>query len=160
MWSEFLLSPKVTEILEFWRDRELTPSEEFSLLKKLRQNFTLQEASLLIKQIQLRHRAKDKFPQADKMFFADKALEQSTSWPLAWHRAQKLHEIAPPGPILDLGCGLGGDALAMAQFREVIAIDCDEDRLDLLQANIKSLNPPYSIKLIKADYTSIKLPPA
>lgn len=81
----------------------------------------------VLTQAKLRRRARDKFSDfADRMLFTEAGLEQATRLPVAALHAQRfrgagLHYLA------DLGCGIGGDALAMAALDlEVTAVERDE----------------------------------
>lgn len=158
----FLEQQKTQSAIEALSQSKLGGTEEFKLIKKLRQDFTFEGTSWLLNQVKLRQKALRKFPSTmvEKMYFEEKALEQATAWPLALHRAQKLQAIAPEGPILDLGCGMGCDALAIAHYRPVIAIDLEQSRLDILQANAKNLALPYHVQTLQLDYIKNKLPQA
>ena len=86
-----------------------------------------QLVALCISQAKLRSRAVSKFGSdlASTMLFTEEGLEQATRQQVAsWH-AQKFltHGIKS---VTDLGCGIGGDALAFAQAGlEVTAIEKD-----------------------------------
>lgn len=119
----------------------------------LRRTFAPEEAAALLTLAELRQRAQAKFPHAQQMFFTPEALEQATAWPVALHRAKRLHRLAPPGPVLDLGCGIGGDALALAHFRPVIAYEMDPVRLRFAQANAEALGVADRISFHQEDWT-------
>jgi SAM-dependent methyltransferase len=93
-------------------------------------------ARAAVEQAILRRRAREKFAQADRMYFLREALEQATAEPVARHRARR---FAGAGWIADLGCGIGGDALALASAGPVLAVDRDPLRLAVLQANAQAL---------------------
>lgn len=103
----------------------------------------------------LRQRAVTKFPAADQLFFTTEALEQATAWPIAQKRAKQFAAQVAPGPILDLGCGIGGDLLALAQERPVIGIDLDPVRLQFAAANAEALGVAHRVQLIEADWTAL-----
>ncbi len=67
---------------------------------------------------ELRERAKDKFSRAGRMWFDRQGLEQATSELVARHKALRF-----AGPVWDLCSGIGGDAIALAERGEVMAID-------------------------------------
>src|SRR4051794_21319965 len=57
----------------------------------------------------LRKKAATKFAQAERMVFDREALEMASGEATAAHRATR---FVGRGPVADLGCGIGGDALA------------------------------------------------
>ena len=119
-------------------------------LTQLRRKFTPEQASALVKTARLRQRAVHKFgEQAQKMFFAEQALQQATSWPVATYTAQRYqgHDW-----VVDMGCGLGGDALALAATgSKVLAVDKNPLALTLAQANAHALNLAPLIFPIQVD---------
>ncbi|NJL93085.1 MAG: class I SAM-dependent methyltransferase [Anaerolineae bacterium] len=60
------------------------------------------------------------------------ALQQATSEAVAWHHARLL---AAYPRVADLGCGVGGDALAIGQVTSVLGLDRDPLRLAMAQHN-------------------------
>jgi len=81
----------------------------------------------VLSQARLRHRAKAKFgPFASRMLFTEPGLEQATRLQVAALHAGRFAR-AGIGHVADLGCGIGGDALAMAAIDlEVTASDAAE----------------------------------
>ncbi len=81
----------------------------------------------VLSQARLRHRAKAKFgPFASRMLFTEPGLEQATRLQVAALHAGRFAR-AGIGHVADLGCGIGGDALAMAAIDlEVTAAEADE----------------------------------
>ncbi len=122
-------------------------------LTHLRRRFTPEQAGALVALARLRRRASAKFPDAERLFFTTAALEQATAYPIAAHRAAHLHQHAPPGPVLDLGCGIGGDTLALAQYRPVIAYETDPVRLRLAEANVQAMGLESQVLFRQADWT-------
>lgn len=157
---DFWLSAPVEEALDRLGAADIGKDNELKLLKGLRRSFAPERAGDILTQAKLRKKAAPKFPRAHKMFFEAEALEQATSWELALHRAEKLHRLGKAGPFLDLGCGLGGDALALAQFRPVIAIDLNPLRLRILEANCRQLQLPFPVRAVRGDYLEMELPQA
>ncbi|GAA1810650.1 class I SAM-dependent methyltransferase [Agromyces neolithicus] len=81
----------------------------------------------VLSQAKLRHRAQAKFgPFASRMLFTEPGLEQATRLQVAALHAGRFAR-AGVGHVADLGCGIGGDALAMAAIDlEVTAAEADE----------------------------------
>lgn len=83
--------------------------------------------SAVVGQARLRVRARAKFGDfAERMLFTRAGLEQSTRLSLAARHAARFRD-AGLERVADLGCGIGGDALALAAIGlEVTAADADE----------------------------------
>ena len=122
-------------------------------LARLRRRFTPQQAGALVALARLRRRAATKFPAADQLFFTSVAVEQATAYPIAAHHAAHVHAHAPAGPLLELGCGIGGDTLALAQHRPVIAYEIDPLRLRLAEANVQAMGLAARVTFHQADWT-------
>lgn len=129
---EFLRSPRGLDALA--AARELPATEPLAALTALRRRFTREEATAAWEQTRLRERARVKFARAEGMFFEREALEQATGEGIAGWRARR---YAGRAWVADLGCGLGGDALALARHARVIAVDRDPLRLALLRENAR-----------------------
>ena len=151
---EFLLSPVAQDALAALLVSDLAEEQTLARLQPLRRQFTAVEAGALLSLARVRQRARNKFPAAAQLFFTAEALEQATAWPIAQHRAAWIDQQAPPGPILDLGCGIGGDLLALAQRRPVIAFETDPVRLRLAEANVAALGLQAQVQFIQADWTA------
>ena len=81
----------------------------------------------VLTQARLREKAEAKFgPFAGRMLFTQAGLEQATRLAVAARHAARFRE-AGLTRVADLGCGIGGDAMAMAALDlEVHAVDIDE----------------------------------
>ncbi len=127
-----------------------SPSEVdfLPLVQRLCQGRDPELARAAASQAILRRRAAAKFAAADRMYFSRDALEQATPELVAHHRAQR---FLGASPIFDLGCGLGGDSLALARAAPVVAVDRDLTRLTLLQLNAAALNLEHRVRAVCAD---------
>ena len=132
---------------------QLAPSEESFLetSQRLAGRFPEKLARAAVEQAILRRRARTKFSAADHLFFMREALEQATSELVALHRARRFSG-APW--IVDLGCGLGGDALALSTVGRVVAIDRDRLRLAVLQANARAVGRTDRVWTVHADLSA------
>lgn len=152
---DFLLSPRAQQALAQLGQADLSEAQTVPLLAGLRHTFNPGEAGALLTLARLRQRAAGKFPQAERLYFTVEALEQATAYVIAQHRAAWLDRHAPPGPILELGCGIGGDTLALAQHRPVIAYDTSPARLRFARANAEVLGLSDRIDFRLADWTEV-----
>lgn len=150
---EFLLSLAGQQALVALQQADLADAHTLALLQPLRREFTAVQAGALLSMARLRQRAVTKFPQASQLFFTAEALEQATAWTIAHRRAAWIDAHAPPGPILDLGCGIGGDLLALAQRRAVIAFETDPIRIRLAEANVAAVGLRQQVHFVQADWT-------
>lgn len=82
------------------------------LVASLRKDLSAERAHLVIEQVELRHRAKEKFSRASEMFFTRKGLEQATDEAIANYKAERFS--VRHAPVLDICCGIGGDLCALA----------------------------------------------
>jgi hypothetical protein len=160
----FLRSPAGAEALAALAARDLGDSHTIGLLSELRRRFAPAEAAALLTQARLRQRAASthsdtaKFPWAERMLFVAEALEQATAWPVARHRAERLHALAPPGLVLDLGCGIGGDLLALAHLRPATGYESDPLRAAMARANVDAVfgtaGPPHPVEVVTGDWVA------
>ena len=91
-----------------------------------------------------RQGAAGKFARAAEMFFTRAGLGQATAEPVAAHRAARF-AAAGARTVADLGCGIGGDALALAATGAAVAgVDLDLVRLMMAAANADA----YGLALI------------
>ena len=139
--AAFLLTDAAREAAATLAGQGLAPGQTLARLVELRRAFSSEQAGALLTLARLRLRAAAKFPHAGQMFFTGPALEQATAWPVALHRAARLHTATrgAGGLLLDLGCGIGGDLLALAQGRPVAAYERDPVRLAFARANADAL---------------------
>ncbi|MBC7855585.1 MAG: class I SAM-dependent methyltransferase [Pirellulaceae bacterium] len=102
------------------------------LTAKLRKTLSSDQVHLLLEQIDLRRRAKDKFSAAERMFFAPQALMQASDEVIAAYKAVRF----PAGErFADLCCGIGGDLLVLAAQGICVGVDRDRTLAHLAQRN-------------------------
>ncbi|TYB48509.1 THUMP-like domain-containing protein [Actinomadura chibensis] len=92
-------------------------------------------------QVRLRQRARVKFgADADRMYFTQNGLEQSTRASVASHRARRFADRLPGGRVLELGCGIGADLIARA--RDGLpgdGVEIDPLTAEVARANVSAL---------------------
>ncbi len=128
----FLLSPEGADRLSELADTDLEGAGLVRQLTRLRQQYPPEFAAALVDQSQLRTRARAKFERAYRMLFTSEALEQASAEVVARHRAQR---FAGCDLVLDLGCGIGGDSLALAAVAPTLGLERDDLRLRMAAVN-------------------------
>ncbi len=105
----------------------------------LRRDHRPEHAAAALGQVALRRRAVSKFGAvAAELFFTAEGLEQATRAEVAAWRARCFVEAGVPA-VVDLGCGLGADARAIAAAGLAVrAVDADPATAVLAQANLGS----------------------
>lgn len=135
-----LLAPLLTP--EGWAFLESLPpydeSQALTLGSQLRtQGHSPELISAALTQQRLRQRAASKFgPFAQRMLFTPDGLEQATRLTVSAHHARRYAQ-AGCQRVADLGCGLGGDALALSGLDiPVLAVELDEATAALTTVNL------------------------
>ena len=122
-----LLSPEGLRLLDSLPRYETTQDVVKSVADLRRAGHPAALVAAVLSQSRLRARAAGKFgPFADRMLFTEAGLEQSTRLQVAAQHAGRFQR-AGVSWVADLGCGIGGDALAIAALDlEVTAVERDE----------------------------------
>jgi SAM-dependent methyltransferase len=121
------------------------------LIERLRKDYPSELVGAAVELARLRRRAVGKFPAATELFFTREGLEMATAEPVARHTARR---YAGRRRVLDLCCGLGGDALALAgEAEQVVAVDRDALTLEMARANARVLHLYDRITFVRADVT-------
>lgn len=127
---------------------------ELAVLDRLRRDLTPEQARAVLALLDGRRAASAKFEDAARLFFDRESAEQATAEVVARHTAAR---FAGARRIADLGCGAGGDALALAAHAPVVAVDRDPARLALVAANAEVRALP--IEIAEASVESFALLP-
>jgi hypothetical protein len=154
----WLRSPPGQATLAELGARELDEADALRELERLRRSLAPERARAALDTALLRRRARAKFAEAGRLYFTREGLEQASAAPVAAHRAARL---APMGEVADLGCGVGGDALALAAAgAAVLAVERDELRLAMAKANAEALGLAGRIMFLQRDLLVEPPPPA
>ena len=120
----WLLSPAAEPwIAEASQADTLRGGEMVRLVQRFRKTLSAEQAHLVVELVELRRRAKEKFSQAERMFFTRVGLEQATDEQLATHKAGR---FGPGRRVADLCCGIGGDLVLLARQGPAVGVDASE----------------------------------
>lgn len=124
---ELLFTPQAVEVLASLPPIESKANvvQNVSALRK--RGLSAEMTSVVLLQQRLRTKAAGKFGEfAARMFFTEDGLQQATRLSVAARHAARFRD-AGVSHVADLGCGIGGDALALAGLGvRVTAADRDE----------------------------------
>jgi hypothetical protein len=123
---------------------ELASTSLLTLLERLRRELPAARANLLLEQATLRPRAAVKFSRASEMFFTPIGLEQSTDEAIARYKAGR---FALSDDVVDLCCGIGGDAIGLALgCRSIRLVDRQSHLALLAEANVRAYLPTAGLE--------------
>jgi SAM-dependent methyltransferase len=134
------------------------PADPLQAQTFLRRSASAEHAAAALTQATLRRRAEPKFGDlARRMYFTPDGLEQATRLSVATHRAARL-TAAATASVIDLGCGIGGDMIAVSRAGIVCAgVDLDPVRVAVAEANLEALGLAGAVQV--ADATTIDTTP-
>ena len=146
----FLLSPVGQQWLAETTVTPITPQNHLQIAARLRKSLPPEHAQAVLETVLLRQLGAAKFSRASAMYFVRAALEQASSEIVAGYRAQR---IAAAGfdQVADLGCGIGGDALTLAEHAHVIGVEWDPVRLTMTQENVRVYGRGHNFQPLQAD---------
>ncbi|WP_345439406.1 class I SAM-dependent methyltransferase [Microbacterium gilvum] len=112
--------------------------------------------SAVVGQVRLRSRAAAKFgPFASRMLFTRAGVEQATRMAVAAHHAARMRR-AGMARVADLGCGIGGDALAFAGVGlDVLAVDADPVTAALAAYNLRPFGDAVEVRSARAEVVDV-----
>ncbi len=135
-------------------DASHLPADSLTRLTHLRRRTTSERAAAVVTLLELRHRARGRFLQADSLFLTAEGLEQATAAPIAHYRASRFAEDVP---VLDACCGVGSDAGALARRAPVLAVDLNPAAALCAHANAALFGAPHPVHALCADVTTLDL---
>lgn len=150
----FLLSPEGEQLLQELAGTAITPENHLQLASQLRRRVDPPRAQAVLETALLRQLAATKFSRAEQMFFTRPALEQASSEVVSTYRTRRYGD-AGFKRLADLGCGIGGDALALAAQADVIGVEWDPVRLAMAQENVRVYEHGDHFFPLQADLLSL-----
>ena len=120
---------------------------------QLRRDFGESAARQLLEVAALQPKARRKFGPGT-WWVTNRSLQQATPWQVAARKADWLAGC----PVLDLCCGIGGDAMQFASRSRLTAIDVDPLVIAYAKANLRKVGSLQSPQFVCQDVTEIALP--
>jgi hypothetical protein len=149
-----LLSPRGQELLaELGREVD-RPGATLRLGASLRARYPVDLVVDALAQHELRLLARAKFSRAMDMFFTRPGLEQASSEVIAHHRSARFEGA---GLVADLCSGIGGDLVALAQGRRVLAVDTSPLHLRMARANAEVYGVAGGVTAVAVDARDVAL---
>ena len=154
----FLITADGQRLLQEIAQTPINSSNHLQIASRLRRQVGPTLAQAVIETVLLRQIAAAKFSRASQMLLTRPALEQASSETVAAYRAQRFAE-AGFKCIADLGCGIGGDALALSAEADVIGIDLDQLRLLMARHNVQAYGHGERFFPVQADLMALPVIP-
>ena len=151
-----LLSAEGHELLARVAAARAAGEPPLALASRLRRDYPAELVAAATAQDELRRAAAAKFSRAGQMLFTRPGLEQASSETAARHRARRLAG-ATAGRLADLACGIGGDLIALAAGREVLAVDRDAVHLRMAAHNAGVYDVAAGVVTCEADVRDVSL---
>lgn len=136
--------------------RLLAGGTELSALRLLGRSYSGSRARAAVALALGRDAAATKFTDAGRLFCDREAVQQASHEVVARHLAAR---FTAARRVADLGCGMGGDTLAIAHHAEVVGIDRDAGRLAMLDANAAARGLSARVTCVEADLQTWAPPP-
>ena len=150
----FLLSSTGERWLRETAVSPITAQNHLAIASRLRQNLPPGQAQAVLETISLRQLAVTKFSRATEMYFIREALEQASSEIVSTYRARRF-VAAGIERLADLGCGVGGDSLALAAKAHVAGVERDPVRLAMAQENVRVYGHAARFQPLLADLLAL-----
>lgn len=153
----WLISSDGAEVLQRVEELTCDGTPDLKIGERLRRSYSAHRVALAMTQRDLRLRGREKFPQANRLFFTREGLEQATSWRIAIHRASRFADTLRA---VDLCCGVGGDLMSLAtitSISQLSAVDLDPVHLMLAAKNVAIVEPQRDVLYLEGEVHEIDL---
>ncbi len=147
-----LLTPEGLRLLDSLPAIDTADEVAATVTRLRREGLSPDLVSAVVGQARLRTRARAKFGDfADGMLFTRAGLEQATRLSIAGRHAARFRD-AGVTTVADLGCGIGGDALALAALGlRVAAVDADEVTAAVAAYNLAPFGADAAVRCARAE---------
>lgn len=125
---------------------------------RLRKHCSAEQSRAVLELVELRGRATAKFARAAQMFFDRVGYEQASGEVVADYKADRIRLLYGGEDLLDLCCGIGGDAIALAGIGPVTAVDRSPVRVRMTELNLRVYGREQNARLLAADVETARLP--
>jgi len=107
-------------------------------IARLRKHAGANDVRRAVELVTARRRAAGKLAHADDLLLDNIGVEQATSYEVAQHKAMRFGACGMD-EVIDLCCGMGGDAMALAAKGQVTLADHDADRAAMARFNVRQI---------------------
>lgn len=132
LWRR-LLEPAAAPLLEAAAECDTISAAS---LDRLRRQWPADLVAAAVELVRARRKAADKFPNASTLIADVVGVEQATSHLVAEHKARRFAAIGATD-VIDLCCGIGGDAMNLARISQVTAFDRDPLKAWMTEQNAR-----------------------
>lgn len=132
--EKWITDSQTLRMIDTIRERMVAGEDSNKIVASLRRELTTERATFILAQAELQLRARKKFSRADSMLFTKLGLEQATSEPIAIFKQSCLPKTQA---VLDICCGIGGDAIGFSNFPRLTVVDQDETTLAYAKHNLQ-----------------------
>jgi SAM-dependent methyltransferase len=146
----FLLGDEGQKWLAEVEQESLSGIDHLAVAQRLRDQIGPAFAHAVLETVLLRRRAATKFSRASKMYFTRQALQQASSEVISFYRSRRYSD-AGFNQVADLGCGIGGDSLALSAITHVTGVDWHPLRLAMAQENVRIYGHGQRFHPLQAD---------
>lgn len=116
---------RLTRTPELFAAIDSAGGSELQVQARLREEYPAELVRMALEVVDMRRAATGKFTRAARMWLTRQGLEQATPEVVAQHKARRFAAASGGDAVWDICCGVGGDAIALAEVRDVIAVDLD-----------------------------------
>jgi hypothetical protein len=148
---------RLTQTPELLAAAEAGRGSELQVQARLREQFDPALVRMALEVVMLRRAAPAKFSRGGELWLTRTGLEQATPEAVARHKALRFADASGDDPVWDLCCGCGGDALALAQVRAVVAVDADQAQCLRTELNVAVYGGAEQLETRVADVTTLDL---
>ena len=137
-----------------WDRIAVSDSHSVALQAALRQEYSPEVVRAALTLAALRSQARARFTRAESMWFDRTRLEQATQEVVARHKALRFAACVG-STVLDLCCGIGADAIAIAQHTQVQAVDLSPLATWYTQRNAEAYGVASNIETLVSPVESV-----